>query len=175
MLWVLFGISFLGPLAKELAGTTGIEFLGANWLTDPNLALFSVVFATLWGSLGWYMLIYVAGFESIPLEYSESAQIEGCNALKEFLYIKLPLILPSVTVCVFLTLTNGLKVFDMLWSMTKGGPGKLTESVIMNIYNTSFSTFLYGYGVAKSLIVVVLIAIVGILQVFLTKRKEVEL
>ena len=165
----------LGPLAKELAQKTGIAVLGSQWLTNPNLALLSVVFATLWGAIGWYMLIYVAGFEGIPAEFSESARLEGCNALKEFLYIKLPLIVPSLTVCIFLTLTNGLKVFDILWSMTKGGPGKATESVIMNIYNTSFNTFLYGYGIAKSLILVVIIAAVGILQVYYTKRKEVEL
>lgn len=165
----------LGPLMGELLSKTGFALFGAGWLTNPSLALLSVVVATLWGALGWYTLIYVAGFEAVPVEYSEAAKIDGCTSIGEFIHITLPMIVPSITVCVFLTIINGLKVFDLLWSMTKGGPGKATESVIMNIYNTSFNTFLYGYGIAKSLILIIAIAVTGMLQVYFTKKKEVTL
>lgn len=174
---VLIGIVWnfiLGPLAYDISQKTGIAFIDSHWLTNPILALLSVSFATLWAALGWYTLVYIAGFEGIPIALIEAANIEGCNAWQEFIYVKLPLIVPAITICTFLALTNGLKVFDILWTMTRGGPGEATQSVIMNIYNSSFNSFLYGYGVAKSILLVLVIGLIGIIQVTYTKKKEVE-
>jgi raffinose/stachyose/melibiose transport system permease protein len=164
----------LGQASHELAADTGLGFLGLPWLGDGRYALPSVVFVSLWQAVGWYMLIYVAGLESIPSEIKEAAVIDGASPFGLIRHVTIPLILPSITICSFLSLVNSLRVFDLVYSMTQGGPGHETESIIMNIYTTSFRSFLYGYGTAKSLVLLVVILLFSFAQVYFLKRREVE-
>ncbi len=163
----------LGQASHELAAKTGIALLGISWLGDPKFALLSVILVSLWQSIGWYMLIYVAGVESVPPALIEAAHIDGASPGQRLRRIILPLTVPSITICVFLTIVNSMRMFDLVYSMTQGGPGHETESVIFNIYNTSFHSFLYGYGTAKSLVLLVFILVFSFAQVYVLKRREV--
>ncbi len=163
----------LGQASHELATKTGIRLLGISWLGDPHIALTSVILVSLWQSVGWYMLIYVAGLESVPPTLIEAAHIDGASPGQRLVRIIVPLTIPSITICVFLTIVNSLRMFDLVYAMTQGGPGHETESIILNIYNTSFRSFLYGYGTAKSLVLLLFILAFSFAQVYVLKRREV--
>ncbi|WP_261304476.1 carbohydrate ABC transporter permease [Paenibacillus andongensis] len=145
-----------------------------SWLGDQHLAFISIVLVSVWQSVGFYMMIYITGLQSIPSELNEAASIDGVEGLKRFFKITLPLLMPSLTVAFFLTIANSLKVFDIIYTLTFGGPGGATTSITMDIYNEAFVNNRFGYATAKSLLFVVLILLITILQVKFFKSKEVE-
>jgi raffinose/stachyose/melibiose transport system permease protein len=145
-----------------------------SWLGDQHLAFISIVLVSVWQSVGFYMMIYITGLQSIPSELNEAASIDGVEGLKRFFKITLPLLMPSLTVSFFLTIANSLKVFDIIYTLTFGGPGGATTSITMDIYNEAFVNNRFGYATAKSLLFVVLILLITILQVKFFKSKEVE-
>ena len=156
----------------EITGWTGIFF---NWLLDPHFALFSLVVVMTWQMAGYVMIIYITGLQSVPDDLIEAAKIDGAGAFTRFFRITFPLIMPAVTVCIFYTLSNCFKIYDINLALTGGGPANATELFAMNIYNEIFSYNRYGYGQAKAIIFFFLVAIVTLTQVALTKRKEVQL
>ena len=145
-----------------------------SWLGDQHLAFISILLVSVWQSVGFYMMIYITGLQSIPSELNEAASIDGVEGLKRFFKITLPLLMPSLTVAFFLTIANSLKVFDIIYTLTFGGPGGATTSITMDIYNEAFVNNRFGYATAKSLLFVVLILLITILQVKFFKSKEVE-
>lgn len=167
--------SFLfGEASGELGRITGISFFSIGWLSNPDIAIYSVIIASIWQSAGWFMLIYISGLEAIPMEIIEASKMDGVKGLKTYTTVILPLIVPSITVSLFLTLINSLRVFDIVYAMTQGGPGYATQTVILNIYYTTFNSSLYGYGTAKSMILVLAIFTVSFFQVYFLKKKEVS-
>ena len=154
---------------------TGLPFLNLSWLGDPKLAFYSVVLVGVWQSIGFYMVLYIAGLQTIPKEILESAMVEGASSRVTFFKITLPLLGSSITTCTFLSLINSLKVFDTILALTKGGPGGATYSVTLEIYREAFQNNNYGLGSAKSLVffVIVLILTQVILKGF--SRREVAL
>lgn len=146
-----------------------------SWLGDHKLAWISLVLVAVWQSVGYMMVIYIAGLQTIPQDVLESAALEGATGLRKFLFITLPLIMPSVTICLFLTLANNLKVFDLVYALTGGGPGTSTTSVSVNIYRESFQASRYGYGTAQAVLFFLLILVVTLIQLRILKRREVEL
>lgn len=149
---------------------TGIN----EWLGDPNLAPISTIITSVWQGLGYIMVIYLAGLQSIPSDIMEVAKIDGATGFTKFFNITLPLLLPSVTISLFITLTNSLKTFEIMLALTNGGPGSATESYVLNIYNDAFSKNLFGYATAKAIILLIIIMSITLIQLTIMKKKEVE-
>lgn len=154
---------------------TSLDILNLSWLGDPKLAFYSVAFVGIWQSIGFYVVLYIAGLQAVPTDVLEAATVDGANGFKRFFKVTLPLLGPSVTTCIFMSLTNSLKVFDIILALTKGGPGSATYSVTLEIYREAFQNNNYGLGSAKSIIffVIVLILTQFVLKAF--SSKEVDL
>jgi len=151
-----------------------LAFLNWSWLGDPNLAFVSVVMATIWQALGFYIIVYVAALQSVPSELIEAATIDGAGRIRQFFSITIPMIMPSITFCVFYAIANSFKSFDLIFTLTEGGPGRATTTMALDIYSTAFNSNNFGYGSAKSVILFVLVAAITSLQIALFRRKEVE-
>lgn len=144
------------------------------WLGTSGTAFWGLVIVSVWQFSGYLMVIYIASLVNIPKEVAEAAKIDGANRFQMLRNIILPLIMPAITVCLFLTISWCFKIFDLNLSLTKGGPFRSTESVALNIFNEAFGNNRYGLGTAKALIFFVVVAIVTTMQVLYTKKKEVE-
>jgi raffinose/stachyose/melibiose transport system permease protein len=137
----------------------GLELLAQQWLVDPSLALSSVIGVDTWKGVGYIMVILIAGIESIPGEYFEAAAIDGASGWKSFRHITLPLLTPVLTVTTVLNLLYGLKVFDIVFVLTNGGPGRATDTV----YTVIFDEFSKGrWGVATALSSLLFLAMIGL-------------
>lgn len=159
---------------EKLYEMSGLSFLNLSWLGDPNLAFYSVVFVGVWQSVGFYMVLYVAGLQAIPGDVLEAAIVDGANGRAKFFKITLPLLMPSITTCVFMSLTNSLKVFDIILALTKGGPGGSTYSVTLDIYREAFQNNNYGLGSAKSLVFFIVILVLTRLVLTISRSREVD-
>lgn len=157
-----------------LYNVTHWELFQWSWLGDTQLAFVSTLFVSLWQAVGFYMMIYITGLQGIPNELNEAAEIDGVVGLKRFFKITLPLLMPSLTVAFFLSIANSLKVFDIIYTLTFGGPGDATTSTTMDIYKEAFVNNRFGYATAKSLLFVVLVLLITVIQVKFFKSKEVE-
>jgi len=145
-----------------------------SWLGDPKLAFYSVGFVGIWQSVGFYIVIYIAGLQAIPKDVLEAATVDGASNRSKFFKVTLPLLAPSITTCVFMSLTNALKVFDIILALTKGGPGGSTYSVTLNIYREAFQNNNYGLGSAKSLIFFLIVLLLTQIVLNGFRSKEVE-
>lgn len=151
----------------------GLDALAQNWLTDPHLVIFSVAFIEVWKWTGFTMVILLAGLQSIPENYYEAAEIDGATPWQKFSRVTLPLILPAFTNALVVNLIGGLKAFDIVQAITKGGPGTATEVFGTLVYK-SFGSGRYGEGCAASIILCVIILVVVLpIYRFLTNQ-EVE-
>jgi len=159
---------------EKLYEMSGLSFLNLSWLGDPNLAFYSVVFVGVWQSVGFYMVLYIAGLQAIPGDVLEAAIVDGANGRAKFFKITLPLLMPSITTCVFMSLTNSLKVFDIILALTKGGPGGSTYSVTLDIYREAFQNNNYGLGSAKSLVFFIVILVLTRLVLKISRSREVD-
>ncbi|MCI3920780.1 sugar ABC transporter permease [Paenibacillus sp. TRM 82003] len=153
---------------------TNIGFFQLPWLGTAATAFWGIVIVTVWQYAGYLMVIYIAALMNVPSELLEAARIDGATRWQLLRTIIVPMIMPAVTVCLFLTISWSFKVFDLNLSLTKGGPFGSTESVALNIYKEAFQNNRYGIGTAKALIFFVIVAVITTLQVYFTKRKEVE-
>ncbi|BBI35900.1 carbohydrate ABC transporter permease [Cohnella abietis] len=153
---------------------TGLAFFNLPWLGDAPTAFWGVVIVTVWKGAGYVMVIYIAGLTNVPKDLIEAARIDGATKLQMLYKITVPLIMPSITVCLFLTLSWGFKVFDLIVSLTKGGPFNSTESVSLNIYQEAFRNNALGLGSAKAVIFFLIVALITVVQVTITKKREVE-
>ena len=159
---------------EKLYEITGWGVWNLSWLGDANLAFYSLVLVGVWQSLGFYIVLYIAGLQAIPSEVLEAASIDGANSRQRFFRVVLPVLGPSITTCVFMALTNSLKVFDIILALTKGGPGGATYSATLDIYREAFQNNNYGLGSAKAIVffVIVLVLTQVVLKVF--ERGEVK-
>ena len=163
-------------VAANLYQITGLGLFDIDFLGNADIALLSVILMSIWQGIGYYMLIYIAGLQSIDTAIIEAADIDGASEGKKFFRIKLPLLMPSLTICIFTSIADSLKVFDAVFVLTSGGPGYATETIAINIYNEAFgSANLYGYGMAKAVVLAVIILIVSVVQLGYFKGKEVEM
>lgn len=128
-----------------------------------------------WQQIGYMMIIYIAGLQSIPTDVLEAAQIDGANAWHRLWHVIIPMMMPSITICTFLSITNGFKLFDQNLSLTAGEPAKMSEMLALNIYNTFYGrTGWEGVGQAKAVIFFVIVVAIGLLQLRATRTKEVQ-
>jgi raffinose/stachyose/melibiose transport system permease protein len=159
-------------LINNWLSVIGIQ--GPAWLTDPKWALFSVALVDIWKGVGLATLIYIAGIVSIPATYFEAAKVDGAGAWDNFRRIILPLARPATVTVILLSLIGGLRSFDLIWAMTRGGPG-FTSDVIASVIYKQYQAGFYGLSTAGNVILFLLvIAIIFPLSRFLN-RKEVEL
>lgn len=128
-----------------------------------------------WQQVGYMMIIYIAGIQNIPGELIEAAKIDGANNLQALRHVTLPMVMSSITICTFLTLTNSFKLFDQNLALTAGEPSNKSEMLALNIYNTFYGrTGWEGVGQAKAVVFFLLVAIIAIVQLRATRSKEVQ-
>nr|WP_145161293.1 sugar ABC transporter permease [Paenibacillus terrae] len=159
---------------SALGSATGWHFFNLPWLGDETTAFWGIVIVFVWQTAGYLMVIYISSINNIPKDILEAAEIDGASKLQILKSVIVPLVMPAVTVCLFLAISWSFKMFDLNLSLTKGGPFRSTESVALNIYNEAFQNNRYGLGTAKAIIFFVVVAIITSLQVKITKSKEVE-
>jgi len=162
---------------ESLFALTGerLGFLNLSWLGDPSLAFYSVIIVTVWQSIGFFTIVYVAALQSVPGELIEAATIDGAGRFKRFFSVTIPMIMPSITFCVFFAIANSFKAFDLIFSLTDGGPGRATLNMALDIYRTAYGQWMFGYSSAKSVILFLIVAVITILQISIFQRKEVEM
>ena len=146
-------------LLNETLRALGLEFFTAKWLTDVTLAMWSVIWVDVWRGVGYIMVILIAGLLAIPREYYEASSIDGASAWKNFRHITLPLLTPVLAVVTVLNLLYGLKVFDIVFVLTNGGPGRATQTVYTMVFE-DFSKGRWGLATAlSSLLLLVMLAL----------------
>lgn len=146
---------------------------GPGWLTDPSLALFSVALVDVWKGVGLATLIYIAGLASIAPEYYEAARIDGATRLQQFWRVTVPLVRPATVTVITLSLIGGLRSFDIVWAMTKGGPG-FSSDVLASVIYKQYQAGFYGLSTAGNVILFALVALIVIPLVSWMNRKEVD-
>jgi raffinose/stachyose/melibiose transport system permease protein len=151
-----------------------LEFFRLPWLGDAFTGFWAIIIVFTWRTTGYLMVIYVASILAIDYALIESAQIDGASGPQMFRNIILPLIAPAITICLFLMLSWSTKIFDVIFSLTRGGPFKSTEAFALNIYFEAFQANNYGLGSAKAILFFVVVGIVTLVQVSITKRWEIE-
>ncbi|MFX3633889.1 MAG: carbohydrate ABC transporter permease [Candidatus Pristimantibacillus sp.] len=159
---------------KTIGELTGWSLFELPWLGTPQTGFWGLVIVFIWQTTGYMMIIYIAAIVGVPKDLMEAATIDGASYWQMIRKITAPLIMPAITVCLFLTTSNAFKMFDLNLSLTKGGPGTSTQSLAYNIYAEALVNNRYGLGTAKAMLFFFAVSIIAITQVWLTKRKEVE-
>lgn len=158
----------------SIGETTGWELFGVSWLSDPDKAFAALVLVSVWQLSGYMILIYVAGFTGLSEDVMEAASIDGANGWVKMKNIVLPLMMSSITICLFLTLSRAFMVYDVNLSLTGGAPYGTTEMAAMHVYEKAFTSRQFGVGQAEAVILFLIVACISGLQIFITKKKEVE-
>lgn len=158
------------PAINDLLGT-GFNFL---LFGKAETVLGGLLIANNWQWVGYWMLIYLAGLQSVPAELYEAAKVDGANAIHRFFNVTIPMLAPPITICVVGITTGSLKVYDLLVASTKGGPGRASTSVIYKTYTTAINGRQYGYGSAMTVTLVIALLLVALIQVKGLRKKEVQ-
>lgn len=170
----LIGGIVLGYIWNLLINAVLSSF-GVDITYKAEYGFWGLVILTNWQLIGYMMVIYVAGLQNVPNDLIEAAQIDGASPLKTLFSVKIPMVMPSVTICMFLTLTNSFKMFDQNLALTAGAPERETEMIALNIYNTFYGRVgRQGVGQAKAVIFFVIVGILAFLQLKITSSKEVN-
>jgi raffinose/stachyose/melibiose transport system permease protein len=148
---------------------------GVTLTFDPKYGFFGLVILMNWQLIGYMMIIYIAGIQNVPQELIEAARIDGASPFKILRNITIPMIMPAITICLFLTISNSFKLFDQNLALTAGAPSKKTAMLALDIFNTFYGKVGWeGVGQAKAVIFFVLVAIIAFTQLIFTRSKEVE-
>ena len=161
---------FDGLINTSLAAI-GIE--GPAWLTDPAWTLLSVAFVDVWKGVGLATLIYIAGIVAIPQEYFEAAKVDGASAWNNFWHITLPLVRPATVTVIILSLIGGLRSFDLIWAMTRGGPG-FTSDVIASVIFKQYQSGFYGLSSAGNVVLFLVVTAIIVPLFWALNRKQVD-
>lgn len=158
-------------LINEALASIGIE--GPGWLTDPAWALFSVALVDVWKGVGLATLIFIAGIVAIPQEYYEAAKVDGASGTKLFFSITMPLVKPAMVTVIILSLIGGLRSFDLIWAMTRGGPG-FTSDVIASVIFKQYQAGFYGLSSAGNVVLFLVVTAIIVPIFWLLNRKQVD-
>jgi len=142
------------------------------FLTDPTFAKASVIFTIVWSHFGFNMILFLAGIKSVPAEYYEAATVDGASRWQQFRSITLPLIAPVFTVNLVLTLVGLLKAYDVVLSLTDGGPAGSTQTIVYQILKDSFANSALGFGAAQSIVLLIVTAVIGLAVTVIRRRAE---
>uniref|UniRef100_UPI00313E388B carbohydrate ABC transporter permease n=1 Tax=Bacillus sp. OTU2372 TaxID=3043858 RepID=UPI00313E388B len=170
-IWYFF-FAYQGGALNDLLQFIGLDKINA--LADPNMNKWIIVFVNTYQFVGVAMIIYLAGLQSISKEYYEAAQIDGASSFQQFKNITLPLLMPSITINMVLNIIGGLKLFDVIISLTGGGPGNASQSMSTFMYDLYFNRQDAGYAATEGVLMAVIILIISLATLIFFKRKEVE-
>lgn len=152
-----------------------LAHFGRTLTYSSAYGFWGLVILMCWQQIGYMMIIYISGIQNIPGELIEAAKIDGANSRQLLRYVTIPMVMPSITICTFLTLTNGFKLFDQNLALTNGAPSKMSELLALNIYNTFYGrTGWEGVGQAKAVLFFIMVGVIALLQNKLTRSKEVQ-
>jgi raffinose/stachyose/melibiose transport system permease protein len=161
-------------LLNKFLNEAGLGFMAKEWLVDKDFAMLAVCGMEIWHWVGFSMVIYLAGLQNIPKYYYDASKIDGANSIQRLKNIVVPLIMPSVTVSIMLSLISGLKVFDQVFSLTNGGPMNKTQVISTLIYK-NFSNGLLGYSAAMGLVFTIIVISITFTILRITRKMEVEM
>ena len=160
-------------LINGVLSNVGQQLLALN----STAGFWGMIILTLWQQIGYMMIIYIAGLQSIPSDYLEAAKVDGATAWQTLWKVKIPNLMPTITICLFLTITNGFKLFDQNLALTAGEPKHATEMLALNIYNTFYARQggkWMGIGQAKAVIFCILVSAIVMVQLRATQSREVQ-
>lgn len=157
----------------QLGGSPMFSTFADNWLSKPGTAMLAMIVVAVWQMAGYLMIIYMAGIIAVPKDVCEAASLDGATGLYAIRRIIFPLIMPSVTICSFLSIKAAFMVYDVNLTLTAGGPYKSTIMASMHVYNKAFKYNDFGIGQAEALILFLIVAVITVIQVTITKKKEV--
>jgi len=172
VLWTLI-LRYEG-LFNALMDILGLGNLKKDWIGDFNTVMPSIIIILFWLGTGVSIIIYLAGLNSIPTEIHEAAIVDGVKPWSSFRHITFPLLMPFITINVFLGLTGGLKLFDLPYVMTGGGPGHASDTIALVIYGYAFKSNLYGYATAAGIVFMMMILAITLIQLKVTRSREVD-
>ena len=179
----LIGGIILGYIWQQMINAVLLKY-ETTLVANPTYGFWGLVILMNWQMIGYMMIIYVAGLQNVPTDLIEAAQIDGATSLQTLFKVKIPMVMPSITICLFLTVSNSFKLFDQNLALTAGAPSKKTAMLALDIYNTfygrnGYTTFYNrngweGVGQAKAVLFFIVVAVIALGQLVLTRRKEVE-
>jgi raffinose/stachyose/melibiose transport system permease protein len=159
---------------KQIVTGLGLDFLNFKWFSMPNPAFAAVCITVTWHYCGYLMVIYIAALQGVPEDMIDSARIDGANNGRILWHITLPMIRHAFTICLFLSLSTTFKSFDLIMSLTAGGPFGTTASLAYNIYSEAFTYHRYGLGSSEAVTFFLILAVITTIQVNFMRKKEVE-
>ena len=172
----LIGGIVLAYVWKEILNDVIQKLYGSALMLNPNYGFWGLVILLSWQQIGYMMIIYIAGLQNVSTDLVEAAKMDGASSWQILIKITIPQIMPSVTICLFLSLTNAFKLFDQNLALTAGAPNKKTEMLALNIYNAFYSNATnLGIGQAKAVIFFLLVVLISLTQLSLTRKKEAQL
>ena len=170
----LIGGIILGYIWQQMINAVLLKY-ETTLVANPTYGFWGLVILMNWQMIGYMMIIYVAGLQNVPTDLIEAAQIDGATSLQTLFKVKIPMVMPSITICLFLTVSNSFKLFDQNLALTAGAPSKKTAMLALDIYNTFYGRNGYeGVGQAKAVLFFIVVAVIALGQMVLTRRKEVE-
>ncbi len=170
----LIGGIILGYIWQQMINAVLLKY-ETTLVSNPTYGFWGLVILMNWQMIGYMMIIYVAGLQNVPTDLIEAAQIDGATSLQTLFKVKIPMVMPSITICLFLTVSNSFKLFDQNLALTAGAPSKKTAMLALDIYNTFYGrTGFEGVGQAKAVLFFIVVAVIALGQLVLTRRKEVE-
>lgn len=168
----LFLLATDGGVVNRLLGICGIPRV--NWIGSLDTALPSVALATIWKNVGYFLVIFYAGIMDIPVSYYEAARVDGASSLQQFRLITLPLLKPITMLVVTLGTIWSFQVFDMVYVMTNGGPGRATLTLVLTIYNSAFRDFNIGYASSQAVLMFIVVLAMSMLQKLCFRQSDKE-
>jgi multiple sugar transport system permease protein len=172
LIWIWMYTPALGLLSRTM---TALGFAEPNWLGDPDLAMVSLALTTVWWTLGFNFVLYLAGLQEIPRDLYEASAIDGASPWQQIRRITLPLLSRTTSLVVVLQIIASMKVFDQMYIMTQGGPNFATRSVLQYVFDVGFTDFRTGYAAAASTLFFVVVLGVSTVWLVMTRRQEPEL
>ena len=170
----LIGGIVLGYIWQSMINAILVQY-ETTLVADANAGFWGLVILINWQMIGYMMIIYIAGLQNVSTDLLEAARIDGANTIKTLLFVKIPMVMPSITICLFLTVSNCFKLFDQNLALTAGSPSKKTAMLALDIYNSFYNRVGFeGVGQAKAVIFFVIVAVIALTQLTITRRKEVE-
>lgn len=152
-----------------------LQNFGVTITYDAKYGFWGLVFMMNWQLIGYMMIIYIAGIQNIPSDLQDASKVDGASRWQTLRHVTIPLVMPSVTICLFLTITNSFKLYDQNLALTAGAPSKQTAMLALDIYNTFYGKIGWeGVGQAKAVIFFIIVAAISFAQLILTRKKEVE-
>jgi raffinose/stachyose/melibiose transport system permease protein len=170
----LIGGIILGYIWQQMINALLLKY-ETTLVANATFGFWGLVILMNWQMIGYMMIIYVAGLQNVSSELLEAAQIDGATGWQTLFKVKIPMVMPSITICLFLTLSNSFKLFDQNLALTAGAPSKRTAMLALDIFNTFYGRAGYeGVGQAKAVLFFLIVAVIALGQLVLTRRKEVE-